>query len=107
MNSEDLALSATAREESDGVWVFEAICDAEPDMATFSALARDILDGEVSFDAEELDATTDWVSRSLDGLPSVMAGGFYVYGSHIDTPPPHGAIPDADRGGASLRHRPS
>lgn len=93
MNSEDLALSATAREETDGVWVFEAICDAEPDLDAFAALAREVLGGDTEFASEELDADTDWVSRSLDGLPPVMAGGFYVYGSHVDAPPPHGAIP--------------
>ncbi len=93
MDRDDLALSATAREEREGVWIFEAICDAEPDLAAFSELAVSILGADVSFSAEELDGETDWVSRSLDGLPAVLAGGFYVYGSHIDAPAPHGAIP--------------
>jgi len=93
MNREELALSATAREESEGGWVFEAICDARPDLAAFAKLAGDVLDGEVSFVAETMDAGIDWVSRALDGLPSVLAGGFFIHGSHIDAPAPHGAIP--------------
>lgn len=92
MNREELALSATAREESNGVWVFEAICNAEPDLDSFADIARKVLGSAVVFDAEELDADTDWVSRSLDGLPAVTAGGFYVHGGHIDAPVPHGAI---------------
>ncbi len=93
MDRDDLALSATAREESDGVWVFEAICEDEPDLGAFADLARTVLGGEVSFSAEKLDATTDWVALSLEGLPPVLAGGFFVHGSHIDSAAPHGAIP--------------
>ena len=93
MDREDLALSATAREESEGNWVFEAICEDKPDIEAFAALAREVLGGEVGFTAEELDADTDWVSMSLEGLPAVLAGGFYVYGSHVDAPAPHGTVP--------------
>jgi ribosomal protein L11 methyltransferase len=93
MERDDLALSATAREESEGVWIFEAICDDEPDLSVFATLAEEVLGGGVSFSAEEIDAGTDWVSRSLDGLPAVLAGGFYVHGGHIGSPAPHGSIP--------------
>lgn len=93
MDHDELALSATAREESQGNWVFEAICDDPPDLAAFEALAREVLGGEVSFTAEELDATTDWVSLSFEGLPAVLAGGFYVHGGHVDAPAPHGTVP--------------
>ena len=93
MERDDLALSATAREEREGVWVFEAICEGEPDLSGFSALAVAVLGSEVVFEAEELDGDTDWVSRSLEGLPAVLSGGFYVYGGHIDQPAPHGAVP--------------
>jgi ribosomal protein L11 methyltransferase len=93
MDRDELALSATAHEEREGAWVFEAICEDEPDLAAFSALAVEVLGAEVSFSAEMLDADTDWVGLSLEGLPAVLAGGFYVYGGHIDAPAPHGAIP--------------
>ena len=33
------------------------------------------------------------MSRSLEGLPAVLAGGFYVHGGHVETPAPHGSIP--------------
>jgi ribosomal protein L11 methyltransferase len=91
MEREDLALTATAYEDADDEWVFEATCDAEPDMEAFNALARDVLGGTVSFAAEKIDTSTDWVSKSLEGLQPVHAGGFFVYGGHFEGKLPHGA----------------
>ncbi len=94
MDSEDLALTASAHEDEDtGEWVFEATCDSPPDIDAFQTLAKQVLGGEVGFDVTALDADTDWVTRSLDGLKPVAAGGFYVYGSHESQIPPHGLIP--------------
>jgi ribosomal protein L11 methyltransferase len=33
------------------------------------------------------------VARALEGLPPVIAGGFYVYGSHEAAAPPAGTVP--------------
>lgn len=94
MEREDLAVTASAHEDPEtGEWVFEATVEGTPDIDAFSALARDVLDGEVTFSLELLDPETDWVSRSLEGLPPVEAGGFYVYGSHLKGPVPSGLIP--------------
>jgi ribosomal protein L11 methyltransferase len=91
MAREDLALNASAYEEADtGRWVFEATCDGEPDLAAFARLARETLGGELDFAVEPIDTSVNWVARSLEGLAPVVAGGFYVHGSHGTTPVPAG-----------------
>lgn len=88
MMRDDVAITASAHEiEETGEWVFEATCDAEPDIEAFNAIAREVLGGEVSFAVETIDPTVNWVAKSLEGLKPVLAGGFYVYGSHEDAPP--------------------
>lgn len=91
MERDDLALTASAHENADtGEWVFEATCDAEPDMAEFAALARLVLGGDVGFAVERIDPKVNWVAKSLEGLAPVVAGGFYVYGSHETAAVPPG-----------------
>jgi len=91
MAREDLAVTASAHEdEASGEWVFEATCDSEPDLDSFAELARATLGGDVSFALEPIDPEVNWVARSLEGLAPVVAGGFYVYGSHETTPVPAG-----------------
>src|SRR6218665_31555 len=94
MAADDLAITASAHEnEETGEWVFEATCDAEPDGGAFDALAREVLGGKVSFAVEAIDPDVNWVAKSLEGLQPVVAGGFYVHGSHEETPPPSGVAP--------------
>lgn len=94
METDDLALTASAHEdETTGEWIFEATCDSPPDLEAFQRLAQAVLGGEVAFVVSPLDERIDWVSRSLEGLKPVEAGGFYVYGSHETAPPPAGLIP--------------
>lgn len=94
MERDDLALTASAHEnEETGEWIFEATCDSPPDMAAFQALAKSVLGGDVDFSVNAIDADADWVSRSLEGLKPVTAGGFYVYGSHDANTQPRGLIP--------------
>jgi len=91
---DDLALTASAHEnEETGEWVFEATCDSPPDLDAFNALARQILGGAVSFSVEPIDPEINWVAKSLEGLAPVIAGGFYVYGSHETAPIPEGLTP--------------
>ena len=83
-----MAITASAHEiEETGEWVFEATCDSKPDIAAFNAIAREVLGGEVSFAVEAIDPTVNWVAKSLEGLKPVIAGGFYIYGSHEEAPP--------------------
>ncbi len=84
MEDENLALNASAFEDENGEWVFEASCDKQPDIEAFNKLASKILGGKVNFSSQEIDMEIDWVSKSLQGLKPVIAGGFYVYGSHND-----------------------
>src|SRR5690606_16459871 len=83
MERDDLALTASAHEnEETGEWIFEATCDSPPNIDAFNELAQQVLGGAVEFSVETLDPNVNWVAKSLEGLAPVIAGGFYVYGSH-------------------------
>jgi ribosomal protein L11 methyltransferase len=91
MERDDLALTASAHEdEATGEWIFEAACDSPPDLESFVELARQTLGGAVEFSVAPIDPEVNWVAKSLEGLAPVIAGGFYVYGSHETGPVPHG-----------------
>ncbi|MEQ8599430.1 MAG: 50S ribosomal protein L11 methyltransferase [Devosia sp.] len=91
---DDLALTASAHENAEtGEWVFEATCDSPPDVTAFSELARQVLGGDVAFSVAPIDPEINWVAKSLEGLAPVIAGGFYVYGSHETAPMPEGLTP--------------
>lgn len=80
---DDLAVTASAHEiEETGEWVFEATCLEQPSLEAFEQIARDVLGGAVTFSLEALDPTVNWVERSLEGLQPVLAGGFFIHGSH-------------------------
>jgi ribosomal protein L11 methyltransferase len=94
MERDDLALTASAHEDIEtGEWVFEATTEMLPDLTAFEELARTTLGGAVEFSIAPVDAETNWVAKSLEGLKPVTAGGFYVYGSHEDTIPTGGVTP--------------
>lgn len=94
MERDDLALTASAHEnEETGEWFFEATCDSPPDLESFSELARQTLGGAVDFSVSPIDPEINWVAKSLEGLAPVIAGGFYVYGSHETGPIPGGLTP--------------
>ncbi|QDZ10882.1 50S ribosomal protein L11 methyltransferase [Devosia ginsengisoli] len=94
MERDDLALTASAHEnEETGEWIFEATCDSPPDVDSFVELARQTLGGAVEFSVAPVDPEINWVAKSLEGLAPVIAGGFYVYGSHETGPVPGGLTP--------------
>lgn len=94
MAADELAITASAHEDEEtGEWVFEATCDREPDVAAFDALVREVLGGRVRFSVEAIDPDVNWVAKSLEGLQPVIAGGFYVHGSHEASPAPAGVTP--------------
>ncbi len=83
MARDDVAVTASAHEDAEtGEWVFEATCIEEPDLDVFNQLAREVLGGDVTFGVEAIDPEVNWVAKSLEGLKPVIAGGFYVHGSH-------------------------
>ncbi len=91
MERDDLALTASAHEdESTGLWVFEAGCDSPASTEPFVELAQQVLGRAVEFSIAPLDLEFNWVAKSLEGLAPVIAGGFYVYGSHETGPVPAG-----------------
>ncbi|MDB5505509.1 MAG: ribosomal protein methyltransferase [Devosia sp.] len=91
MDDGELAVTASAHEDLEtGEWVFEATCNEAPDVEAFSELARLTLGGAVEFAIEPIDPEINWVAKSLEGLQPVIAGGFYVYGSHETGPIPAG-----------------
>lgn len=91
MHRDDLALTASAHEDqTTGEWLFEATCDSPPNLDVFAELARQTLGGSVAFSVAPIDPAVNWVARSLQGLPPVIAGGFYVHGSHAADPVPAG-----------------
>jgi ribosomal protein L11 methyltransferase len=94
MERDDLALTASAHENEDtGEWFFEATCDSPPNLEAFVELARQTLGGAVDFTVAPIDPEINWVARSLEGLAPVIAGGFYVYGSHETGAIPGGLTP--------------
>lgn len=94
MERDDLALTASAHEnEETGEWFFEATCESPPDVDSFIELARQTLGEAVDFSVAPIDPEINWVARSLEGLAPVIAGGFYVYGSHETGPVPGGLTP--------------
>ncbi|HQZ13654.1 MAG TPA: 50S ribosomal protein L11 methyltransferase [Devosia sp.] len=93
MERDDLAVTATAFEDQEtGAWVFEATCEGDADLESFSELARLTLGTEIGFSSQTIDPSVNWVAKSLEGLKPVTAGGFYVHGSH-DTAHPAGVTP--------------
>jgi ribosomal protein L11 methyltransferase len=91
MENDGVAATATAYEDpATGEWVFEATCTEPPDLHAFAELARATLGGAVTFAVRAIDPGIDWVTRSLEGLPPVRAGRFYVHGSHETKPAPVG-----------------
>ncbi len=90
---EELALAVSAFEDENGEWVFEATCNGRPDLAPFRDIARRTLGGEVDFEVERIDPDTDWVARSLEGLPPVNAGGFFIHAGHNAHQVPPDVIP--------------
>jgi ribosomal protein L11 methyltransferase len=89
---DDLAVTASAHEnEETGEWVFEATCLEEPSLDAFAEIARQTLGGDVEFSVDAIDPEVNWVAKSLEGLQPVVAGGFFIYGSHDADKVPAGA----------------
>lgn len=94
MERDDLALTASAHENEEiEQWYFEASCESPPNLAAFAELARQTLGMDVEFSVSAIDLEVNWVAKSLEGLAPVIAGGFYVYGSHETGPIPGGLTP--------------
>ncbi len=91
--NEELTLAASAYEDENGEWVFEATCQGEPTLEIFKEIAKHTLGGSVNFTKEKIDPAIDWIAKSLEGLPPVNAGGFFIHAGHNAKHIPNGVIP--------------
>ena len=95
--SELLDAAATSHLRTDsGGWLIEALFTAEPD--------RDAIDGLLApgfaaggmaprpVDVEQL-AERDWLAENRAAFPPRRIGRFWVYGGHVETPPPAASWP--------------
>ena len=111
-----VALFEAAFETFDGVLVFD-----EPDAETERQLDLYLLERPSDQDVTAVLATAaaaaamampdftlealpdrDWVAESQKALPPIRAERFYLYGSHVDTPPPAASIPIRIDAGAAF-----
>lgn len=87
----DEALSASGFEDAkSGDWFAEVHFETEAEAKSGAALAKETFGVEANV-APLPDI--NWVEKSLENLPAVEAGRFFIYGSHVDTRPKPGQIP--------------
>jgi ribosomal protein L11 methyltransferase len=77
------ATAIAAFEATDRAWTVEIYFEHPPDEAAVRRLVADLAgDGAGQALAFSPVAARDWVAASLDGLPPVRAGRFFVHGAH-------------------------
>lgn len=87
----DEALSASGFEDAQtGDWFAEVHFETKAEAEAGAALAKRTFD--VTATVAPL-PDIDWVEKSLENLPAVEAGRFFIYGAHVDTAPKPGQIP--------------
>ena len=77
-------------EDGSGLWEVGGYFEAEPDKAGLALLAS--MHGAKDFTVSEL-PETDWVAKVKRELTPVVAGRFFVYGSHDADKVPEDALP--------------
>ncbi len=77
-------------EDGSGLWEVGGYFEAEPDAAGLALLAS--MHGAKDFTVSEL-PETDWVAKVKRELTPVVAGRFFVYGSHDADKVPEDALP--------------
>ena len=87
------AVSTSWHENKDQptLWDFLAHFDEIPDEADLKTRLSKVVDTSDLTVAEV--PQLDWLAESYRNFPPLEIGGFYVYGSHIDTPCPGDRIP--------------
>lgn len=102
----DMALSVSAFEtdEAAGIWTFDLVFEAEPDMAELNtrlALLSGLHGVAQPKPVLEKMEQQDWLAAVARSFPPLTIGRFYIYGSHVTDAPPHGLIPiQVDAGAA-------
>ena len=81
---------------TDGDWLIEAIFTYAPDAAVIDALLLPVFEAEalapVPIEVEAL-AERDWLAENRAAFPPRRIGRFWIYGGHVDTPPPAASWP--------------
>ena len=78
-----------------GPWLVQGFVQGKPDRATLEAgLALAALAYGAAEPALELEQLpdTDWVRENQESFPAMRIGRYYIYGSHVATPLPAGAV---------------
>lgn len=89
------AISSSAA-VNDADWMVEGFSEVEPDRQSIetavAALAADIgiETPTVRFD---LEPTIDWLTHNLEAFPPVLWARFWIAGTHVTDPMPHGMTP--------------
>lgn len=90
------AAGVSVFEAAGGGWTITALHRTRPDAGKLGAglalVAASEGAPEPVLEITPLPAT-DWLATAYAGFPARRIGRFYVYGSHIATPPPPGAFP--------------
>jgi ribosomal protein L11 methyltransferase len=77
-------------------WLLEGYCEAKPDDTALllSLSVASVTAGEAvpPYTVEAL-PDWDWVLENQKHFPPIRCGRFYIYGSHIETPPPFSCLP--------------
>ncbi|MBX6322289.1 MAG: 50S ribosomal protein L11 methyltransferase [Rhodospirillaceae bacterium] len=78
--------------EGGRAWTVEGLCEERPYRARLRAALRQAGLGGAPLEIAPL-APRDWVVEAQKSLPPLRIGRFFVHGSHVETPPPRGAVP--------------
>jgi ribosomal protein L11 methyltransferase len=104
---DDIAMSVAGFEvdEAKGQWEFELLFTAKPDIEEINrrlmVLAKLHNVPLPQAKVEKLEPT-DWLAKVAKDFPPLSIGRFYIYGSHVENPPPAGSIPIKIDAGAAF-----
>ena len=98
---ENDGLTVSAFEEAgangqDGLWRIEVIQTGQPDRLALAGRLAPLAERaglpKIDLTVEPI-PVTDWLSRTSAQFPPQRIGRFWIHGSHVEEPPPEGAIP--------------
>ncbi len=89
-----LATSYQRIDETD--WEIEALFDFEPDAAIIDRMLASIFEDAAMVPVPVIVSCLedrDWLAENRAAFPPLRIGRFWVYGSHVGTPPPPASLP--------------
>ena len=102
---EALAVSGFETDEENHIWTFDILYAEKPDMDDVARRLMVIaaLHGiDVPRAGLHSVAQQDWLAAVARDFPPMRIGRFYVHGSHVRAPAPHGSIPIQVEAGAAF-----